>query len=301
LQDGKTVKQEYKHQPVLVKEVLSFLITDREGVYVDCTTGEGGHAQKILEALSGNARLIGIDLDAAALEIAERRLKTITPFRNFLLIKDNFINIRKILKKMNISEIDGVLFDLGVSSFQLDNPERGFSFRYNGPLDMRMDTDSRLNASYIVNNFSFEELVEIFYKFGEEPQAKRIARAIIQEREKRPVESTASLAGIIERAVRFRGRIHPATRVFQALRIAVNRELENLKEGIREAILSLKACGRICVLSFHSLEDRIVKNEFKSSPYLKIITRKPITPGKEEIKINPRARSAKLRVAEKTG
>lgn len=301
MQDGKTVKQEYKHRPVLVKEVLSFLITDREGVYVDCTTGEGGHAQKILEALSGNARLIGIDLDAAALEIAERRLKTITPFRNFLLIKDNFINIRKILKKMNISEIDGVLFDLGVSSFQLDNPERGFSFRYNGPLDMRMDTDSRLNASYIVNNFSFEELVEIFYKFGEEPQAKRIARAIIQEREKRPVESTASLAGIIERAVRFRGRIHPATRVFQALRIAVNRELENLKEGIREAILSLKACGRICVLSFHSLEDRIVKNEFKSSPYLKIITRKPITPGKEEIKINPRARSAKLRVAEKTG
>jgi len=288
--------KERRHLPVLVDEVSSVLFNKIDGIYIDCTIGEGGHSEKILHMLSDNGRLIGIDLDPAALESARERLSSLG---NCVFINDNFRNIRKIINNNSIAEIDGVLFDLGISSLQLESPEKGFSFSRNGPLDMRFGAGTRLKASTLVNNLSFEELSDIFWKYGEEPQSRIIAKEIIREREKKPIETTAELGELIERTVRFRGRIHPATRVFQALRIAVNDELENLKSGLSEAIDCLKPGGRICVISFHSLEDRIVKNEFRTNSHLKALTKKPVTPGEQELGANPRSRSAKLRAAEK--
>ncbi len=301
-----------EHVPVLLDEVIEYLNLKENKVIVDCTIGEGGHAEKILGNLGPSGILLGIDQDQDALVAAERRL---APFgKRVDLIWGNFTNLAKILREEGIGKVDGILFDLGVSSLQLSRRERGFSFLKEGPLDMRMDKTLRLKASDLINHLSYEELQNMISKLGEERWAKRIARAIAREREKTPVTTTAQLARIVERAIPHWGRIpryrkqalvrgrHPATRTFLALRIKVNRELENLKEVLPQAVNSLKKGGRICIISYHSLEDRIVKNsfqEFARQGRLKILTKKPVTPTIEEIKVNPRSRSAKLRVGER--
>ena len=288
---------EYVHQPVLVEEVIKYLITKKDGTYIDCTTGEGGHSEEILKALEERGRVIGIDCDAAVLQVANKRLEQ---YKNWLPINENFINIKKVINSLNIKIIDGLLFDLGFSSFQMENPERGFSFNYEGPLDMRMSRKGDSPQAWdLVNKSSFEELRRIIGEYGEDFNASRIARAIVRSREERVIDTTSELARIIERVVFRRGRIHPATRTFQALRIVVNNELENLRKGLEEAIEMLSLGGRICVISFHSLEDRIVKYAFRNSPVLEVLTKKPIRSSGDEVKINPRSRSAKLRVAEK--
>ena len=300
------------HIPVLLKEVLHYLIPKKGGgVYIDCTLGGGGHSKAILERIYPDGLLIGIDRDIEAIKAARKELS------NFLdraiLIRDNFKNLEEILSNLKIKVVSGVLFDLGVSSHQLRERERGFSFREDGHLDMRMDPTQKFNASTLINNYTEEELVRIFGKYGEERFSKRIARLIVLERQKNPITTTKQLADLVIRALpkakkRGRWRIHPATRVFQAIRIEVNQELDLLEKSLNQAIKVLEDKGRICVISYHSLEDRIVKNVFKKAERekvakenygLKIITKKPIRASQEEIKRNPKARSAKLRVAEK--
>ena len=300
------------HIPVLLKEVLHYLIPKKGGgVYIDCTLGGGGHSKAILERIYPDGLLIGIDRDIEAIKAARKELS------NFLdraiLIRDNFKNLEEILSNLKIKVIAGVLFDLGVSSHQLRERERGFSFREDGHLDMRMDPTQKFNASTLINNYTEEELVRIFGKYGEERFSKRIARLIVLERHKNPITTTKQLADLVIRALpkakkRGRWRIHPATRVFQAIRIEVNQELDLLEKSLNQVIKVLEDKGRICVISYHSLEDRIVKNVFKKAERekvakenygLKIITKKPIRASQEEIKRNPKARSAKLRVAEK--
>jgi len=297
---------------VLLKEVLHYLIPKKGGgVYIDCTLGGGGHSKAILERIYPDGLLIGIDRDIEAIKAARKELS------NFLdraiLIRDNFKNLEEILSNLKIKVIAGVLFDLGVSSHQLRERERGFSFREDGHLDMRMDPTQKFNASTLINNYTEEELVRIFGKYGEERFSKRIARLIVLERQKNPITTTKQLADLVIRALpkakkRGRWRIHPATRVFQAIRIEVNQELDLLEKSLNQVIKVLEDKGRICVISYHSLEDRIVKNVFKKAERekvakenygLKIITKKPIRASQEEIKRNPKARSAKLRVAEK--
>ncbi len=298
-----------EHIPVLLNEVIEYLNLKENKLIIDCTIGEGGHAKKILESLGPSGILLGIDQDQDALVAARERL---APFgKRVDLIWGNFINLEKILREKGMGKVGGILFDLGVSSLQLNRKERGFSFLREGPLDMRMNKAQRINASHLINKTSYKKLQNILYEFGEERWAKRIARAIVREREKTPVTTTTQLARIIERAVPYRshapygtwrGRIHPATRTFLALRLRLNGELENLREALPPTVDSLKKKGRICVISYHSLEDRIVKNSFKDFAHqgkLKILTKKPITPTIEEIRVNPRSRSAKLRVGER--
>ncbi|MCK4648306.1 16S rRNA (cytosine(1402)-N(4))-methyltransferase RsmH [bacterium] len=289
-----------EHIPVLLNEVIEYLNCMGNKIIADCTIGEGGHAEKILNDLGPAGILLGIDQDQDALVAARKRL---APFgKKVILVWDNFTNLEKILREKGIEKVDGILFDLGVSSFQLNRRERGFSFLRESPLDMRMNQAQKINASDLINRFSYGELQNIIYELGEKRWAKRIARAIVRKREKGPVTTTTQLARIIERAVPYRGRIHPATRTFLALRIKVNRELENLREALPQAVDSLKKKGRISIISYHSLEDRIAKNSFKEfarQGRLKILTKKPITPKEEEVRINPRSRSAKLRVGER--
>jgi len=304
-----------EHVPVMLREAVDYLVVKTRGVYVDCTLGVGGHTLGILEA-DPYSRIFGIDVDPEAIALAKEKLKCYGDRVSF--VKGNFADLISLLNQHNISEIDGVLMDLGVSSIQLDTPERGFSFRYNAPLDMRMDQTADKPISYELNKESADRLTEIIKEFGEERWAKRIARNIVTARERSPITTTARLAEIIERSVPRSGEsIHPATRTFQALRIYKNSELENLESGLDQAIQILKTDGRICVISFHSLEDRIVKNTFRTlergcicppkipkcicgkKPAIKIITKRPIIPGDEEIKANPRSRSSKMRVAEK--
>lgn len=286
------------HTPVLLEETVRFLAPVDGGIYVDGTLGLGGHAEKILQACAPSGRVIGFEWDANALALAQERLK---PFENrFIGLHRSYTEIMKSLAEMNIPNVDGLLLDLGVSSLQFDTGKRGFSYQAEGPLDMRMDTRSSLTADDIINTYSKEELADIFYYLGEEKQARRIAAHIIAVREKKQIETTAELARLVAAAVpkRFHPRkIHVATKVFQALRIAVNKELENLSEVLDCITDLLKPGGRVCIISFHSLEDRLVKWKFKENPLLQIITRKPVAPSHEEIKLNPRARSAKLRVA----
>lgn len=305
------------HIPVLLSEVLKLLRCEHPGIYVDCTIGTGGHARGILNACREN-QVIGIDRDEEALKIASENLREFADRITF--VHDNFFNPGAILSNLGIEKVDGFVFDLGVSSIQLESPERGFSFQENGPLDMRMNKREKITASDLVNTLPEKELTEIFWKYGEERWAKRIASAIVKERAKRPVISTRKLAEIVSSAIPYPykpKKIHPATRTFQALRIAVNKELEHLEDALREAITYLKKGKRICVISFHSLEDRIVKRAFRSlergcicPPYLpycvcgfkqtiSVLTRKPVRPSAEEIRVNPRARSARLRSAEK--
>lgn len=282
---------------------MSSLSLKCASVVVDGTVGGGGHSQEILEAILPGGRLIGIDADREALKIAAERLKDFNG--SFTLINDNFRNIDRILTKENIKSVDAILLDLGISSYQIEDASRGFSIIRDSRLDMRMDRNLKTKAYDIVNRCNERELSQILEKYGEERFHNRIARHIKEARSKKPIETTTELASIIRKAVGYKYRkrwIDPATRTFQALRIVVNDELGSLEEGLKNAIFWLKTGGRIAVISFHSLEDRIVKNLFKGYSnlgVLKIITKKPLTPSREEILNNPRARSAKLRIAER--
>jgi 16S rRNA (cytosine1402-N4)-methyltransferase len=285
------------HIPVMLDETMDFLRPRDGGIYVDCTLGAGGHAERILELSSPSGKLIGIDLDSEAIATAKERLSRFGDRVTF--IHGNFADLTDILGSLGLDKVDGVLMDLGVSWMQLSKPERGFSFRVEAPLDMRMDRGNPVTAFDVVNTKSEEELCDIFRRYGEERWARRIARRIVRSRSRSPIATTRQLAEIVESAVPGRRRrIHPATRVFQALRIYVNRELDNLEKGLDSAIEALKPGGRICVISFHSLEDRIVKWRFRRNPLLKVLTPKPLSPSDEEVEGNPRSRSAKLRVAE---
>ena len=306
----------FGHLSVLALEAIRLLGCSEEGVYVDGTLGGGGHAAEILRANPAN-RVIGIDRDADALKAASEFL---APFGDrVVFVRDDFRNIREAVAGTGAAPVDGVLLDIGVSSYQLDNAERGFSFRFDSPLDMRMDTRQELTAATLVNTLGEDELERIFREFGEEAFARRIARAIAARRAAKPIETTGELTEIVLFAVprKFHaGRVHPATKVFQALRIAVNDELESLKQGLAGGMGILKAGGKMAVITFHSLEDRIVKNAFRGAstgcvcppkfpicvcghkPAARLLTRKAVTASVEELDMNPRARSAKLRAIE---
>jgi len=292
----------YEHFPVLVEEVLEFLQPHPDGIYVDGTVGGAGHALKILERSSPTGRLIGIDRDREAIEEARKRLK---PYEGrTTIIHGNFSDLREILRGLHIGKVNGILLDLGVSYRQLVDAKRGFSFQSEGPLDMRMDRTGGEPASKLIKMLPQGELEGILRRYGEVRWARRIAKAIIRHRQKTPIVTTTQLRDIISSAVlKPPRRIHPATKAFQAIRIAVNDELNNLGMVIRDGIPLIKGRGRLCIISFHSLEDRIVKEAFrqyeKSPELITIITRKPISPSEREIVENPRARSAKLRVAER--
>ena len=286
------------HTPVLVAEVLRWLQIQPDGTYIDATVGPGGHALEIARRL-GTGRLIGIDRDSRALDIARERLKAYE--RQVILVHANFSRIDEIARGLKLPPADGVLADLGVSSLQLDSPERGFSFRSVGPLDMRMNPDVLGTAAEIVNYWPEADLADLLYRYGEERDSRRIARAIVRAR---PMRDTEHLATVVAGARKQRGRqkLHPATKTFLALRIAVNRELEELEQFLSRTPATLAPSGRWVVLSYHSLEDRLVKRGFQrlaQEGVLKILTKKVIQPPAEEIRANPRARSAKMRVAER--
>lgn len=292
------------HTPVMLKEAVEGLQARPGGRFIDCTIGLGGHASAILEKISPQGRLLGIDADPEAIRVVQAKLRDYG--EAVILVNDNFVNLGVICSKLGFYPVDGILFDLGLSSLQLDTAERGFSFQNEGPLDMRFDTRQELTASDIVNTFSEQELARILREYGEETFGWHIARRIVR---KRPITSTLQLAQIVEQALSGRrGRIHPATRTFMALRIAVNSELENLKLALEQTVKLLRFQGRLVVISYHSLEDRIVK-EFmqreassrEQAPALKLISRKVIKPSPLEIESNRRSRSAKLRIAERLG
>ncbi len=291
------------HQPVLLREAVQQLQPRSGGLYVDGTIGGGGHAEEILRACAPDGRLIGLDCDDEAITASRERLREFGT--RVQLVRANFVELERVLMDVGVTTVDAVLFDLGVSSRQFDEPSRGFSFQREGPLDMRMDRQLVASARDVLRTASLEELAQIFHTYGEERRARAIARRIVAERERNPIETTTQLTQLVERVLGpKRGRIHPATRVFQALRIAVNNELENLKRGLAGAVNVLKPGGRVAVISFHSLEDRIVKWFFieqsrSETPALRPVTKKPITATEDEVNANPRARSAKLRVAEK--
>jgi len=290
------------HKPVLLKEAIEFLNVKAGEKYIDATVGGGGHSEAILKA---QGEILGIDCDPEAIKSAREYLSSACPNTSWQLARGNFKDLKEIATANGFVPVAGILFDLGVSSCQLETPKRGFSFNLEGPLDMRMDPDLKVTAADLVNVLGENELAEIFFKFGEERYSRRIARAICCARQVAPIETANKLAEIILRARPRRGRFdrtHPATRCFQALRIAVNDELNNLKRALPQALEILKPGGQLVVLSFHSLEDRIVKNFLKSAAgegKLQILTKKPIRPTYEEIEANPRSRSAKLRAGEK--
>lgn len=311
---------EFKHEPVLYEEVIELLSVKPSGIYVDGTMGSGGHGEGICEILSEDGWYVGIDRDWEAVKETEKRLEKYRCKKTF--IKGNFKDIKSFLEDLDVDEIDGALLDLGVSSYQLDNPERGFSYMQDAPLDMRMDIDSSLTAFEVVNSYKQEDLSRIIFKYGEERYARSIASLIIKERESGPIETTFQLVDIIKRAIPAKARRegpHPAKRTFQAIRIEVNGELSELGEGISDFIDVLKEEGRLLIISFHSLEDRIAKEVIqkrlnpcecpKTLPQcvcgkvtdIKKVTTKPVTAGEDELLRNPRARSAKLRVIEKQG
>ncbi len=281
------------HIPVLLKEVIENLNPAPNKLMVDGTIGGGGHAREILKRILPGGRLVGIDLDDKALEVAAYNLRDLRD--GLTLIKGNYSDMKDILMGIGIDRVDGILLDLGISTLQLESG-RGFSFNDTGPLDMRMDMSGKPTASDMVNKFPENKLSEIIWKYGEEKRAKRIARAIVRAR---PVKSPRELAQVITVAYPGRHRrIHPATKTFQALRIFVNDELNSLHKALIDGSRVLRRGGRFCIISFHSLEDRIVKDCFRQIEGLRVLTKKPITPGIDEVKKNPRARSAKLRVAE---
>ncbi len=289
---------EVVHVPVMHEEVLEALKIKDNGIYIDATVGLGGHSKNILNQ-AGGCTLIGIDRDDKALEIAKERLKG---FENVHLVRESFSNIKSVAEGLGYDRVNGILLDIGVSMLHLKSEDRGFSFLSDDLLDMRMDSRQDLTAEKIVNRYREKELADIIWRYGDERFSRRIAKAIVYARQKKPVKSCKELAGIIERAVRRRGRIHPATRSFQALRIEVNKELDELTAVIDAVPDILAREGRLCVISYHSLEDRIVKNSFKAlakEGLFKIITRKPLVPGRQEQIINPSSRSAKMRIGEK--
>jgi 16S rRNA (cytosine1402-N4)-methyltransferase len=304
------------HTPVLLQETIAYLLTSRNGIYVDGTLGGGGHAAALLDGLDDTGRLIGIDRDEDALTAARKRLAMYG--NRTTIVKENFKDVGIVLSQYGVKKINGLLLDLGISSYQVDSAARGFSFRQDERLDMRMDGGQALDAERVVNDYDEQSLGGIFRNFGEERNSRRIAGAIVRQRARQRIESTGQLAGLIERAVGGRFLNKTLARVFQAIRIEVNNELENLRHALRDSIEVLESGGRIVVISYHSLEDRIVKETFRAAsvnslrsghsaipdlpvtPALKVLTRKPVVPTAEEIHRNPRARSARLRAAEKT-
>ncbi len=296
---------ETKHAPVMPREAVAYLAPREGGTYVDCTLGGGGHAQEIMKGIGPAGRLIGFDKDASALQRAK---EVLAPYLDqVVFIHSDYRRLASVLQGMQISEVDGVLFDLGVSSYQVLDPERGFSYKYDAFLDMRMDEEAKTTAADLVNGLAERELAEIIFRYGEERWGRRIASFIVERRRRNPIESTLQLAEIIKAAIPARARRtgpHPARRTFMALRIAVNDELAGAEEGLKAGISVLKAGGRIVAISFHSLEDRIVKNVFReyaasSRSALRILTKKPLLPEAGEVNANPRSRSAKMRAAEK--
>lgn len=306
------------HRPVLLDEALELLAPRPGDVVVDGTLGAGGHSEALLEAVGPNGRVVGIDRDPRAIELAGARLSRFGS--RFLALRGDHEDLLQLLEARGITAADRVLFDLGLSSMQVDDPGRGFSFRHDGPLDMRMDPDRRPTAAELVATLAEEDLARLIRRYGEERRARSIARAIVRRREERPIVGTAQLAALVEQvagpaARRF--RIHPATRTFQALRIAVNREVDNLDRVVDDAVSLLRPGGRIAAIAFHSLEDRKVKHALKAladrctcpprlpicacgrEDLIRVVTRKPVRPSVDEIDSNPRARSAKLRVAER--
>ncbi len=285
------------HIPVMLNESLEYLNIKPGDTVVDCTIGEGGHSVEILKRIGKNGLLIGIDKDDDALKRAKERLSFIGD--NFILFHSTFADLTEILKSLNVKQVNGIIADLGISSLQLHEAGRGFSFMKDGPLDMRMNQSTEITASVLVNSLSESELADIIYYYGEERIARKIAKAIVQQRKKKRIETTSELARIIGSVYKKRGRINPATKTFQALRIAVNNELKDLEKFLKEAPLSLAKGGRIVVISYHSLEDRIVKRAFMNNPVIKRINKKVIVSTREEVIVNSRARSAKMRVAER--
>lgn len=281
------------HRPVLLNEVIRNLIREGDEVFLDATLGCGGHSLEILKRFP-KIRIIGMDLDEEELNYARNRLKDFS--ERVTIVKENFKNISSVLRRLRVNGVDAILFDLGLSSFQLQ-AKRGFSFLEDSFLDMRMDKEAELRAYDVVNRYPFRRLLYVIKTYGEEKEAEKIVRKIIEVRKERPIETTRHLSELVVDVKGKGGRIHPATKVFQAIRIEVNSELENLKEGLREAVKVLKKGGRIGVITFHSLEDRIVKDFFKNEERLEVLTKSPIRPAPSEIRENPRSRSAKLRVA----
>jgi 16S rRNA (cytosine1402-N4)-methyltransferase len=308
----------FNHKTVLLHETVEGLNIKPDGIYVDCTLGGAGHSELILSKLSENGKLFAFDQDETAIAHASEKLAQYGD--KLTIIRSNFLYLKEELEKRNIPQVDGILYDLGVSSPQLDNPERGFSYHHDAPLDMRMDNDASLSAYEVINDWSYEALVRIFFQYGEEKFSKQIARKIEAARAVKPIETTGQLVDIIKEAIPAPARRkggHPAKRIFQAVRIAVNDELGVFENSLNQAISLLNSGGRISVITFHSLEDRICKATYKKfsetpelppglpiipdeyKPILKLITRKPIVPTEEELENNNRARSAKLRIAEK--
>ncbi|EOU2007641.1 16S rRNA (cytosine(1402)-N(4))-methyltransferase RsmH [Clostridium perfringens] len=308
---------EFKHVSVLLDECINALNIKEDGIYVDCTLGGAGHSSEIVKRLSSDGRLIGFDQDKDALKAAGERLKD---YKNVTYVHSNFYAIYDVLTDLGIDGVDGILMDLGVSSYQLDNGERGFSYMQDAPLDMRMNRENEFSAYEIVNTYSEEELYRIIKEYGEEKFAKRIASFIVKNREEKNIETTLELVEIIKAAIPAKARRegpHPAKRTFQAIRIEVNKELEIISKTILDGVKKLNKGGRMAIITFHSLEDRIVKNTFKElanpctcpsefpvcvcnrKSEVKLISRKPIEASKEELEFNPRSRSAKLRIIEK--
>ena len=310
-------KIEFNHVSVLLNECIENLNIKPDGIYVDGTMGGAGHSLEIVKKLSRKGMLIGIDRDEEALAVAEERLKN---FNNVKYVHDNHDNIDEIIKDLNIKGVDGILLDLGVSSYQIDEKTRGFTYMDDGPLDMRMDKSQKLTAEYIVNNYKEQDLARIIFEYGEEKFSRKIAKNICEYRKNKKIETTGELVKIIEKSIpgKFREKnSHPAKRTFQAIRIEVNNEIEPLYNTVKNSITALNSKGRLCVITFHSLEDRMVKKAFidaegkctcpKDLPYCvcgnvslgKIITKKPILPTEKEMQENSRSRSSKLRVFEK--
>lgn len=309
---------EFRHKSILLNECMEGLSIKPDGVYVDGTLGGGGHSFHILERLNEKGRLIGIDQDEDAIEAATKRLAQFE--KQVTIVRDNYEHFQAILSALSIPEVDGILLDLGVSSYQFDEADRGFSYRFDAPLDMRMDNRQDFTAKDLVNDYSETELYHIIRDYGEDKFAKNIAKHIVMERAKKPIETTGELAEIVSHAIPMKIRVaggHPAKRTFQAIRIALNRELDVLKDSLDGMMRSLKPGGRLCIITFHSLEDRIVKQCFKTAedPCIcpkdfpvcscgrkslgRVITRKAILPGKSEQEENPRSKSAKLRIFER--
>ncbi|MGL4944644.1 MAG: 16S rRNA (cytosine(1402)-N(4))-methyltransferase RsmH, partial [Fusobacteriaceae bacterium] len=302
------------HIPVLYYETLDNLVVNPDGVYVDCTLGGGGHSEGILKRLSPKGVLISIDQDDQAIEHAKKRLGG---YSNWKVFKSNFESMETVIYMAGYDKVDGILMDIGVSSTQLDDPERGFSYRFDTRLDMRMNSSAKISAYEVVNTYSEGELSRIIYEYGEDRFARKIARYIVDSRAQKPIETTGDLVAIIKRAYPARAEKHPAKKTFQAIRIEVNRELEVLETAINKGLNCLKPEGRLAIITFHSLEDRMVKTMFKefctgcicpprlpicmcnNKPKAKQITRKPIIPSQDELKYNKRAHSSKLRVIEK--
>lgn len=311
---------EFKHTTVLLEETVNGLDVKEDGIYVDCTLGGGGHSRLILSKLGENGHLYSFDQDQTAIDYNQKNLAEYVAKGQVTFVKSNFRNLKNELNHLGIDGVDGVLYDLGVSSPQFDDAERGFSYRFDAPLDMRMDQTQKLNAREVVNEWSYNDLVRIFFRYGEEKYSKQVARKIESTREEKPIETTGELADLIKSAIPAAARRtggHPAKKIFQAIRTAVNDELGALEESLEQALQILNPAGRISVITFQSLEDRLVKRMFKEQteigdlpaglpiipddmkPKYKLINRKPIIPSEDELEENRRSHSAKLRIIEK--